>query len=104
MIEMTAAVPAPPDTVLARVIDVVRAAAGGRIEVDHDRRLVAVQGGWWYRGEYQVDPTDDGSQLTHRVRNIASRARWAVPLANRLFIGYRAKTEQNFAAFVASLA
>jgi hypothetical protein len=102
MIEMSATVPAPPDSVLAQVIDVVRD-AGGRVEVDHDRRLVAVQGGWWYRGEYQVDPTGDGARLTHRVRNIASRARWAVPLANRLFIGFRAKTEQNFAAFVASL-
>jgi hypothetical protein len=103
VIEMTATLPAPPDSVLARVIDVVRDAGGGRIEVDHDRRLVAVQGGWWYCGEYQVDPTDNGTQLTHRVRNIASRARWAVPLANRLFIGYRAKTKQNFAAFVANL-
>jgi hypothetical protein len=104
MIEVTATVPASPDSVLARVIDVVRDAGGGRIEVDHDRRLVAVQGGWWYRGEYQVEPTGDGTRLTHRVRNIAPRARWAVPLANRLFIGYRAKTERNFAAFVASLA
>ena len=103
MIEVTATVSASPDSVLAQVIDVVRGAGGGRIEVDRDRRLVAVQGDWWYRGEYQVDPAGDGARLTHRVRNVARRGRWAVPLANGLFIGYRAKTEGNFAAFVASL-
>lgn len=103
MIELTAVVAAAPDAVLLRLVEVVREAGGGRVEVDHDRRLVAVQGGWWYRGEYQADPADGGTRLTHRVRNVASRARWAVPLANRLFIGYRARTEQNFAALAASL-
>jgi hypothetical protein len=34
------------------VIDVVRGA--GRIEVDYDRRLVAVRGGWWYRGDESI--------------------------------------------------
>jgi hypothetical protein len=103
MVELTAVVPAHPDSVLAQVVRVVRDAGGGRIEVDHERRTVAVQGGWWYRGEYQVEAVDDGARLTHRVRNVARRGRWAVPLANHLFIGFRARTEQNFTAFVASL-
>ncbi|WP_246037659.1 hypothetical protein [Saccharothrix texasensis] len=104
MIELTATVPVPADSVLASVEAVIRDAGGGRVEVDRARRTVAVQGGWWYRGEYQVEATADGARLTHRVRNVARRGRWAVPLANRLFIGYRARTERNFAAFVASLA
>lgn len=103
MIELTAAVAAPPDVVLARVEAAIRDAGGGRVEVDRERRTVAVQGGWWYRGEYQVDATADGARLTHRVRNVARRGRWAVPLANRLFLGYRAQTERNFTAFVANL-
>jgi hypothetical protein len=103
MVELTATVPVSPDSVLARVVEVVTAAGGGRVEVDRERRTVAVQGGWWYRGEYQVDATADGTRLTHRVRNVARRGRWAVPLANRLFLGYRAGVERNFAAFVAGL-
>jgi hypothetical protein len=103
LVELTATVPVSPDSVPARVVEVVTAAGGGRVEVDRERRTVAVQGGWWYRGEYQVDATADGTRLTHRVRNVARRGRWAVPLANRLFLGYRAEVERNFAAFVAGL-
>jgi hypothetical protein len=103
MIELTASTAAPPDVVLAAVEAAIRAAGGGRIEVDRVRRTVAVQGGWWYRGEYEVEATAGGSRLTHRVRNVARRGRWAVPLANRLFLGYRAQTSRNFAAFVAGL-
>ncbi|KOX26537.1 hypothetical protein ADK67_15785 [Saccharothrix sp. NRRL B-16348] len=89
---------------MAKVVAAITEAGGGRIEVDRELRTVAVQGGWWYRGEYQVDATADGARLTHRVRNVARRGRWAVPLANRLFIGFRAQTERNFADFVAGLA
>jgi hypothetical protein len=103
MVEVSATVPAAPDSVFAQVIEVVKGAGGGRFEVDRERRTVAVQGGWWYRGEYQVDPAGDGSRLTHRVRNVATRGRWAVPLANRFFIGFRAATERGFAALVAHL-
>jgi hypothetical protein len=101
MIELTATVPTSPDVVLDRVIAAV--GGHGRLEVDRGRRFVAVQGGWWYRGEYEVDQAAGGARLTHRVRNVASRGRWAAPLANRLFIGFRAQTERNFAGFVASL-
>ncbi|GAB2969377.1 hypothetical protein [Saccharothrix stipae] len=103
MIELTATVPASADSVLASVVEAITEAGGGRIEVDRARRAVAVQGGWWYRGEYEVEAVGGGARLTHRVRNVATRGRWAVPLANRLFIGYRARTERSFAAFVASL-
>lgn len=104
MVELSATVPVAPDAVLAKVVAAITEAGGGRIEVDRERRTVAVQGGWWYRGEYQVDATADGARVTHRVRNVARRGRWAVPLANRLFIGFRAQTERNFADFVAGLA
>ena len=100
LVEVSADVPVPPDVVLAKVI----AAVPGATEVDRDRRFVALQGGWWYRGEYLVTPTANGSTVTHRVRNIARRGRWAVPMANRMFLGYREQTERNFAEFIASLA
>lgn len=46
---------------------------------------VAVQGGWWYRGEYHVTPTaDGGSHVVHRVVNVApASTRWLVPIAVR---------------------
>lgn len=57
---------------------------------------MAFQGGWWYRGEWSVTPHPQGALLTHRVFNIAQRASWGVPLANRLFIGFRDKTRDGF--------
>ncbi|NUP66758.1 MAG: hypothetical protein HOW71_31805 [Nonomuraea sp.] len=61
---------------------------------------ISVQGGWWYRGEWSVEPHSKGALLVHRVFNVAQRARWAVPLANRLFIGL---AENTRAAFMAKL-
>lgn len=67
--------------------------AGGQhvltVDVDPDRRQVGMQGHWWYRGEFQVIDTHAGVFLEHRVRNVADRLRWMVPVANRLFLGYR---------------
>ncbi|MFD7660895.1 hypothetical protein ACFV4N_43575, partial [Actinosynnema sp. NPDC059797] len=82
LVEVSATVPATADAVPAGLLT---ALGGGRVEVDRSRRVVTVQGGWWYRGEYLVDPVGGGARLTHRVRNVARRGRWAVPLANRLF-------------------
>ena len=47
-----------------------------------------MQGGWWYRGEYELTPELAGTRVTHRVFNVAKASRWAVPLANRFFIGF----------------
>lgn len=69
----------------------------GTIEVDHAGRAIAYQGGWWYRGEYALSPTDASTRIVHRVHNVATRARWAVPLANRMFIGFPAQVRARFA-------
>lgn len=60
-----------------------------------------VRGGWWCRGVHRVDPACEGARLAHRVRDVARRGRWAVPLANRLFTGFRARVERACAALVA---
>ncbi|WP_202638773.1 hypothetical protein [Bailinhaonella thermotolerans] len=70
------------------------------VEVDRAARTVAVQGGWWYRGEYALTAVPGGTRVSHRVRNVASRARWAVPLANRFFAGFEAATRAAFAALL----
>lgn len=69
----------------------------GTIDVDRDRRTIAFQGGWWYRGEYQLEPDTSGTRIVHRVYNAATRARWGVPLANKLFIGFDDQTRTSFA-------
>ncbi|MFO7250169.1 MAG: hypothetical protein DIU60_005380 [Actinomycetes bacterium] len=58
---------------------------------------VAVQGDWWYRGEWTVAPHPEGALLVHRVYNVARRLRWGVPVANRFFIGFRRATRASFA-------
>lgn len=73
------------------------------VHVDQTRRTIATQGGWWYRGEYTLTAEGPHTRLTHRVLNIAGPgSRWAVPLANRLFIGFRAQARRNFTDSVAA--
>ncbi|MEV0679303.1 hypothetical protein AB0I60_22555 [Actinosynnema sp. NPDC050436] len=63
-----------------------------------------VQGGWWYRGEYHAEDHPRGTRVVHRVYNVARRGRWAVPPANRLFLGYRARLAQGMAARLSEIA
>lgn len=73
------------------------------VDVDVARRLVGVQGHWWYRGEYQVVDTPDGAVLEHRMLNVAKRGRWAVPLANRFFAGARERMAEGTGALAERL-
>ncbi|WP_197048515.1 hypothetical protein [Streptosporangium roseum] len=72
-------------------------ATGHTMTVEVTGRTFAAQGGWWYRGEYAVEPHPEGALLTHRVFNVASRGRWAVPAVNRFFIGFGGRTRDGFA-------
>ncbi|WP_426502066.1 hypothetical protein ACPPVO_30935 [Dactylosporangium sp. McL0621] len=65
------------------------------VDVDHRPGVVGMQGHWWYRGEIAADPGPAGAALTYRVFNIAQRGAWAVPLANKLFIGYGKGVQQT---------
>lgn len=85
-----------PDTFAANM-------AGHRMTVDVTAHSIAFQGGWWYRGEWTVDEHEDGAPLTHRVVNVASWMRWGVPLANRFFVGFDAKTRQHVADTLARI-
>ncbi|WP_285750889.1 hypothetical protein [Lentzea sp. NBRC 105346] len=58
---------------------------GMRVEVDRKRRLFAVQGGWWYRGEHTVEDHPKGALLVYRILNVAKVRRWMVPLVWRSF-------------------
>jgi hypothetical protein len=81
----------------------VAAGAGHRmtVEIDRARPAIAVQGGWWYRGEYALVPgPDQGTRVIYRIFNVADRARWAVPLANRFFIGFERDARRAFATTI----
>jgi hypothetical protein len=99
---VTATVPVP----IERVFDgIVAAVTPGALksEVDRERSFVAVQGGWWYRGEYALTCTPGGTQITHRVVNVARQGRWAVGLANRFFIGFGERTDAAFHQLVQAI-
>ncbi len=57
------------------------------VDLDKDRSMIAMEGGWWYRGEHWIQASNRGARITHRVLNIAGvGSRWFVPLANRGFM------------------
>jgi Polyketide cyclase / dehydrase and lipid transport. len=106
--QVSGVVEAPPDRVLARLAGIVTPTPppAGTAHARHAPKPprveaidggVAVQGDWWYRGEWTVSPHPDGSLLVHRVYNVAQWLRWGVPLANRFFIGFRKATRASFA-------
>ncbi|MEU4396717.1 hypothetical protein [Kribbella sp. NPDC023855] len=72
--------------------------AGYDVQESVDGAVFSYQGGWWYRGETTVEPDPVGVRVTYRVFNVADRLTWAVPLANRFFIGARAQYGQAFEA------
>lgn len=75
---------AEPLAVFAALSDLVRREHGDVvIAVEPSQLFLVVQGGWWYRAEYRVMPSDDGARIEHEIVNIASRAHWAGPLAGR---------------------
>lgn len=51
------------------------------ISVSVERRVVAIQGGWWYRGVTAVEPIGSGALVTYVVVNIAPGwTRWVAHL------------------------
>ncbi|MYW96860.1 hypothetical protein G3I59_41195 [Amycolatopsis rubida] len=105
IVEVSGVVSAAPAEVFARLEKRLTAAACSmKLEVDRDRRFLAAQGGWWYRGEYEVAAGPAGSLVTHRIRNAATGQWWAVLAANRLFLGFRERVRAGFLTALPGLA
>lgn len=103
MVSVVGGLEAPASAVSELVLGDLSAATGGRytptVEVEGARTTYAIQGGWWYRGEYTIEPDDQGgTRFTHQVFNVAQWMRWAVPLANKGFVGFRETTRQGIKA------
>ncbi|WP_083769955.1 hypothetical protein [Beutenbergia cavernae] len=115
--EVSGVVTAPPDRVRDALVAsllpggphpegtfVVEDTPGHRSTVELAADHLAIQGGWWYRGEWTVSTHPDGTLVEHRVRNVANRARWGVGLANGFFVGFAARTRESFAGTLADVA
>ena len=98
--EATGHVPLPPDEVRRRL---AARLTGARLEQHGENAVLAIQGGWWYRGEYTVAARDDGTEVTYRVFNIAEHARWAVPLVNHFFVGFADACRAGLARLLAAI-
>jgi hypothetical protein len=107
LLVLRAVVEAPPDTVAGVLLDVrpggrspiatrgvpedddgdrfVVVRDGSRLTVTLDRagRSVAEQGEWWFRSVTAVEPDPRGSQVVHRIFNVAEGHAWAVRFISR---------------------
>lgn len=98
MLELDGRTSAARDRLIDLIVERFRGMPGGthELRVDRENGRVTYQGGWWYRGEYDVEPDESGSVVRYRVFNAATRARWAVPLANRFFVGFQDSQRAEF--------
>jgi hypothetical protein len=62
---------------------VVRDGSRLAVRVDRAARSVTRQGEWWYRGVTSVEADPRGSQVIHRVFNVAEGNAWAVRFVSR---------------------
>jgi hypothetical protein len=100
--EYDAAVPGSPDSVFAALVRVLTPdSAEVNFLADKVERLIVVQGGWWYRGEYRVLDDLSGSKVTFTLVNVAPTAHWAGPVTGRTVIR---NSERDFAEVIATLA
>ncbi|MDG4858606.1 hypothetical protein P8605_10655 [Streptomyces sp. T-3] len=76
----------------------------GYLTVDRTDTLVSAKGGWWALREYHLAPEGPGTRVTLRVFNVADRARWAVPLVNKFFMGFPQAMQGELDEMLRSLA
>jgi hypothetical protein len=62
---------------------VVREGSRLTVTVDRAARSVAQQGEWWFRSVTAVEPDPRGSQVVHRIFNVAGGNAWAVRFVSR---------------------
>lgn len=76
---------AAPDAAFGRLANALAAGdeVAGHVRADAGRRLVVVEGDWWYRGEYRVLPEESGALVTYEILSRAGFARWAARWAAR---------------------
>jgi hypothetical protein len=78
---------AGPEAATAVVLGLDPATLGTTtVTVDPDAGLVAMEGRFWYRGEYHLRPHDDGTLVRHDVVNVSGRGDAFVRLWQRKYL------------------
>lgn len=64
----------------ATLLGVEAQSVGLTVGAEPDRALVWMHGGYWYQGEYAFTPHPDGTEISHRIRNISGHPDVAIRL------------------------
>jgi hypothetical protein len=80
--ELRGIVEAPVERVAPLLLE-IPPAPGVTVEIDQAAGTIAVQGGWWYRGETSLRSDPRGTLVTYRIFDIAPQGRWATWLVSR---------------------
>jgi len=80
----TALVEAPAERVWELLISTIgdTAVDDRHVRIDRSARRLVVEGDWWFRGVYSVEPHERGTLVVCRVYDIARTARLLVPVNN----------------------
>ncbi|MEO8262005.1 MAG: hypothetical protein ABI566_05485 [Pseudolysinimonas sp.] len=71
LVELQGRVRGQCDEVFAALAERVDVHGQGSFVAESVSRRAVVQGGYWYRGEYAVEPSGDGALITYAIVNIA---------------------------------
>jgi hypothetical protein len=69
--ELVGLVAAPPARVFAALAARLDPHGASSFVADADARRIVVQGGYWYRGEYLIEPEGTGSRVTCTIVNVS---------------------------------
>ena len=98
--ELNGRVGAPARQVFAELCERVDPQGESGIAVDRDALHAVVQGGYWYRGEYLVEPDGDGARVTLTIVNVAPGSKLLGRLTGR---GVLRSAPGEFARLLAGL-
>jgi hypothetical protein len=81
--EFAGHIDAQPDRVFALLVARVNPRGDAHVLSDPATRRAVVQGDYWYRGEYLVEPDAAGARVAHTIVNVAPGSRLLGALTGR---------------------
>jgi hypothetical protein len=78
LLRLRGVVEASVDRVLPLIIDAPVDPTVVTVERDHAAGRLALQGGWWYRGETRVAPHEAGTLVSYEVFDLTGNPRWVM--------------------------
>lgn len=96
--QLTAEVALGPDRVLEQLALRLDPHGDGTFLVDRVDHRIVLQGGYWYRGEYEVTESSGGSRVEYTILNVAPGAKLLGRLTGRGEIRRAPRTFQELLA------